>query len=199
MENINRRAALKILSAAPVAAGFALTEAEAQQAHHLAETARQTAKQAGVTYRPKFFTATEYQTVRVLSDLIIPADERSGGAIDAGVPEFMDFTMVDQPARQVAMRGGLAWFDLESQRRFDKTFVGASDADRRLLLDDLSNYGKPIPGLTQGQAFFRSFRDLTATGFWTTKMGFADIGYIGNTVVPKWDGCPPEQLKKLGL
>ena len=135
----------------------------------------------------------------MLSDLIIPADERSGGAIDAGVPEFMDFTMVDQPARQVAMRGGLAWLDLESQRRFDKTFVGASDADRRLLLDDLSNYGKPIPGLTHGQAFFRSFRDLTATGFWTTKIGFADIGYIGNTVVPKWDGCPPEQLKKLGL
>ncbi len=63
----------------------------------------------------------------------------------------------------------------------------------------LSTYGKPIPGLTHGQAFFRSFRDLTATGFWTTKMGFADIGYIGNTVVPKWDGCPPEQLKKLGL
>ena len=199
MENINRRAALKILSAAPVAAGFALTEAEAQQAHHLAETARQTAKQAGVAYRPKFFTAIEYQTVRVLSDLIIPADERSGGAIDAGVPEFMDFTMVDQPARQVAMRGGLAWLDLESQRRFETTFVGASDADRRLLLDDLSNYGKPIPGLTQGQAFFRSFRDLTATGFWTTKIGFADIGYIGNTVVAKWDGCPPEQLNKLGL
>jgi hypothetical protein len=199
MDNINRRAALKILSAAPVAAGFALTEAEAQQAHHLAETARQTAKQAGVAYRPKFFTAAEYQTVRVLSDLIIPADERSGGAIDAGVPEFMDFTMVDQPARQVAMRGGLAWLDLESQRRFEKTFVGASDADRRLLLDDLSNYGKPIPGLTHGQAFFRSFRDLTATGFWTTKMGFTDIGYIGNTVVAKWDGCPPEQLKKLGL
>jgi gluconate 2-dehydrogenase gamma chain len=97
------------------------------------------------------------------------------------------------------MRGGLAWLDLESQRRFDKTFVGASDADRRLLLDDLSNYGKPIPGLTHGQSFFRSFRDLTATGFWTTKMGFTDLGYIGNTVVPKWDGCPPEQLKKLGL
>ena len=199
MDNINRRAALKILSAAPVAAGFALTEAEAQQAHHLAETARQTAKQAGVAYRPKFFTATEYRTVRVLSDLIIPADERSGGAIDAGVPEFMDFTMVDQPTRQVAMRGGLAWLDLESQRRFDKTFVGASDADRRLLLDELSIHGKPIPGLSHGQAFFRSFRDLTATGFWTTKMGFNDLGYIGNTVVANWDGCPAEQLKKLGL
>ena len=199
MENINRRAVLKILSAAPVAAGFALTDAEAQQAHHLAESARQTAKQAGVAYTPKFFTPAEYRTVRMLSDLIIPADDRSGGAIDAGVPEFMDFTMVDQPTRQVAMRGGLAWLDLECQRRFDKTFVGASDAERHTLLGDLATHGKPTPGLTHGHAFFRSFRDLTATGFWTTKMGMTDLGYIGNTVVPKWDGCPPEQLKKLGL
>jgi len=199
MENINRRAALKILSAAPVAASFALTDAEAQQAHHLAETARQAAKQAGVAYTPKFFTPAEYQTVRVLSDLIIPADERSGGAIDAGVPEFMDFTMVDQPARQVAMRGGLAWLDLECQRRFDKTFVGASDSDRHAVLRDIATYGDLKPGLTHGQAFFRSFRDLTATGFWTTKIGFADLGYMGNTVVAKWDGCPPEALKKLGI
>ena len=41
------------------------------------------------------------------------------------MPEFMDFTMVDQPARQVAMRGGLAWLDGESQQQYDKTFVGA--------------------------------------------------------------------------
>jgi gluconate 2-dehydrogenase gamma chain len=199
MENINRRALLKILSAAPVAASFALTDVEAQEAHHLAATARQTARQAGVAYTPKFFTPAEYQTVRILSDLIIPKDERSGGAVDAGVPEFMDFTMVDQPARQVAMRGGLAWLDLECQRRFDKTFVGASEAERRAVLGDLATYGELKAGLTHGQAFFRSFRDLTATGFWTTKIGFDDLGYIGNTVVPKWDGCPPEQLKKLGL
>ena len=199
MENINRRTALKILSAAPVAASFALTDAEAQQAHHLAETARQVAKQAGVAYTPKFFTPAEYQTVRLLSDLIIPADERSGGAIDAGVPEFMDFTMVDQPARQVAMRGGLAWLDLECLRRFDKTFVGASDSDRHAVLRDIATYGELKPDLTHGQAFFRNFRDLTATGFWTTKMGFDDLGYKGNTVVPKWDGCPPEAVKKLGI
>ena len=125
---LGRRSLLKILSAAPVAASFALTEAEAQEAHNHAAAARQTAQQTGVAFTPKFFTAAEYQTVRILSDLIIPADDRSGGAIDAGVPEFMDFTMVDQPARQVAMRGGLAWLDLECQKRFDKTFVGASAA-----------------------------------------------------------------------
>jgi hypothetical protein len=199
MENVNRRSVLKILSAAPVAASFALTDAEAQQAHTHAQAALQTAQKTGAAYAPKFFTASEYQTVRVLSDLIIPKDERSGGAIDAGVPEFMDFTMIDQPARQVAMRGGLAWLDVESQRRFDKPFAGASDSQRRAILDDISTYGELKPGLTHGQAFFRNFRDLTASGFWTTKMGMTDLGYMGNTVVPKWEGCPPEQLKKLGL
>ena len=199
MDNINRRAALKILSAAPVAAGFALTEAEAQQAHHQAQQAKQVAQKTGKPFAPKFFTAHEYQTVRVLSDLIIPADDRSGSATAAGVPEFMDFTMIDQPARQVAMRGGLAWLDQECQRRFDRTFVGATDQQRTEVLDAISTYGEIDRSLTHGHAFFRNFRDLTATGFWTSKMGFADLGYIGNTMVAKWEGCPPEQLKKLGL
>ena len=199
MDTINRRDLLKLISAAPVAASFALTDAEAQEAHHQAQQAKQAAQKAGVAYAPKFFTAHEYQTVRVLSDLIIPADERSGSATDAGVPEFMDFTMVDQPARQVAMRGGLAWLDAECLRRFDKTFVGATAAGRTEVLDAISGYGQIDPRLAHGQAFFRNFRDLTATGFWTTKVGMADLGYVGNTVVAKWEGCPPEQLKKLGL
>jgi hypothetical protein len=199
MDDINRRALLKLFTAVPVAAGFALTEAEAQEAHHRAQQAQKAAQKTGKPFAPKFFTAHEYQTVRILTDLIIPADERSGSATAAGVPEFMDFTMVDQPARQIAMRGGLAWLDVECQRRFDRTFVGATDDQRTTVLDAISTYGDVEPGLTHGQAFFRSFRDLTATGFWTSKMGVTDLGYMGNTVVPKWDGCPPEQLKKLGL
>jgi gluconate 2-dehydrogenase gamma chain len=188
-----------MLSAAPVAAAFALSEAEAQEAHHLAQAALKTAQQSGTAYAPKFFTEHEYQTVKILSDLIIPADERSGGATTAGVPEFMDFIMIDQPARQVAMRGGLAWLDLECQRRFNTTFVGATAAQQTEVLDDLSTYGQLKPGLSHGQAFFRSFRDLTASGFWTTKMGIEDLGYTGNTGVAHWDGCPADVLKKLGL
>ena len=144
MDSLNRRTLLKILSAAPVAAGFALTEAEAQQAHDQAQAARETAKRTGAAFKPKFFTQHEYQTARVFSDLIIPKDERSGSATDAGVPEFMDFIMIDQPTRQVAMRGGLAWLDLECQRRFDKTFVACTEADRRAVGDDLHvMVGKP--------------------------------------------------------
>jgi hypothetical protein len=196
---MNRRAVLKLLSSAPVAAGFAFTEAEAQEAHLHAEAARQAARRAGTAFKPQFFTAHEFQTVRVLCDLVIPKDERSGSATDAGVPEFMDFILIDQPTRQVAMRGGLAWLDQEAQRRFDKTFLAATDADRRAILDDLSTYGQLKPGMTYGQTFFRSFRDLTASGFWTSKMGIEDLGYMGNTFVAEWNGCPPDVLKKLGV
>jgi gluconate 2-dehydrogenase gamma chain len=199
MDSMNRRTLLKLLSAGPVAATFAVTEAEAQEAHHLAAEARQAAQQAGTAYAPKFFTAHEYETVRMLADLIIPADERSVGATGAGVPEFMDFTMTDQPERQVAMRGGLAWLDLECHRRFDKTFVAATGAQRAEVLDDISTYGQLKPGLTHGQAFFRNFRDLTASGFWTSKEGIDDLGFIGNSPVAEWNGCPPDALAKLGL
>jgi gluconate 2-dehydrogenase gamma chain len=199
MSTLDRRTLLKLLSSAPVAASFALTEAEAQEAHHQAQAVQQAARKAGVAFKPKFFTQQEYQTARVLCDLIIPRDDRSGSATDAGVPEFMDFILIDQPNRQLAMRGGLAWLDLECNRRFDKTFLAATDAQRREVLDDISAYGPLKPGLTHGQTFFRSFRDLTASGFWTSKIGMKDLGYMGNTFVPEWKGCPSEVLEKLGL
>src|SRR5256714_15695798 len=108
MKNISRRTALQIVTSAPMAAALVWTPAEAQQAHEHAAAAQ--AKTAA-PFKPKFFTAHEYATVAVLVDLIIPRDERSGSATDAGVPAFMDFMMTDQPRRQVAMRGGLALVD----------------------------------------------------------------------------------------
>jgi hypothetical protein len=131
--------------------------------------------------------------------MIIPRDARSGSATDAGVPEFMDFIVNDQESRQTAMRGGLAWIDLECHRRYDKTFLGCSAAERTAVLDDISWPDRARPEMSHGVAFFNSFRDLTATGFWTSKMGIEDLQYMGNTFVAEWDGCPPDALKKLGL
>jgi hypothetical protein len=190
---------LRMIAAAPVAATLAWTEAEAAQAHEHAQAARATAAQTGTPFKPKFFTAHEWATVRVLVDLIIPKDERSGSATDAGVPEFMDFMMVDQPGRQTAMRGGLAWIDRECLRRFDKTFLMCSASERTAVLDDISWPQKARPEMSHGVAFFNSFRDLTASGFWTTKMGMTDLQYMGNVFVPEWKGCPDAAMKKLGV
>ena len=138
---------------------------------------------------------------RLLADLIIPKDERSGSATDAGVPEFMDFMMIDQPTRQVAMRGGLRWLDVECQQRFDKTFVDCrrSRAHRRARRHRVAGEGVAAPSSAHGVAFFNSFRDLTASGFWSSKMGIEDLQYMGNVANPEWNGCPPAALEKLGV
>jgi gluconate 2-dehydrogenase gamma chain len=152
-------------------------------------------------YTPKFFTRKEWQLVRMLSDYVIPRDARSGSATDAKVPEFMDFLMSDKDASQAnkdAMRGGLAWTDNESRRRFGRTFVTASDAQRRQILDDIAFPRKAKPEFSHGVAFFTRFRDLTASGFFSSAMGWKDVQYIGN-VFHHWDGCPPAALEKLGV
>ena len=198
MDKLNRRTMLKVLGAAPAAAGFTWTEAEASQAATASQSARRAAAKPAA-FKPAFFTAHELATVRVLVDIIIPKDERSGSATDAGVPEFMDFMMNDQPARQTAMRGGLAWIDLECQKRFDKRFLDCAAAERTAVLDDIAWPQKAKPEVLHGVAFFNSFRDLTAAGFWSSKMGVTDLEYTGNTMMPEFPGCPPEALKKLGV
>jgi Gluconate 2-dehydrogenase subunit 3 len=194
----DRRDVLRLLAAAPMAAAFTLTADEARAASALAQAAQQAATSAA-PFTPKFFTPHEWETVRLLVDLIIPRDDRSGSATDAGVPEFMDFIVLDQPTRQTAMRGGLAWLDLECQQRFDKTFVACSDTERTAVLDDIAWPQRAQPERRHGVAFFNSFRDLTATGFWTSKMGITDLQYMGNRSVAQWRGCPEDALKKLGV
>jgi hypothetical protein len=200
MSGMNRRQVLQALAAAPAAAmAVSWTEADVHAASHAAAQARQAARQTNTRYTPKFFTAHEWATIGLLVDLIIPKDEKSGSATDAGVPEFMDFMMIDQPARQTAMRGGLAWLDRECVSRFEKDFLTCTPAERSEVLDDISWPRKAKPDSAHGVAFFNSFRDLTASGFFTSKMGIDDLQYMGNRFVAEWTGCPPEVLKKLGL
>jgi len=207
MSDIDRRGILKMLGTVPVA-GLALSPAQALSAQEAAKGAAAAAAKKGAAFVPKFFTAHEWSTVRLLADLVIPKDERSGSATDALVPEFMDFAMTDpligerdREGRQTAMRGGLAWLDLECQDRFGKTFVDASELQRTEVLDAIA-YPEKAKGkaeLGPGVRFFSSFRDLTASGFWSSKMGVEDLQYMGNTYVAEWKGPPPEVLKKLGL
>ncbi|MEO8293891.1 MAG: gluconate 2-dehydrogenase subunit 3 family protein [Gemmatimonadota bacterium] len=160
---------------------------------------RKTAAETGLPYEPAFFTAHEYATVSALADLIIPRDERSGSATESGAPEFMDFMLNDRPDSQVAVRGGLAWIDNECHHRFGKAFVDSTPAERASLADDLAWPEKARPELSHGVAFFSRFRDMTASAFFSSKLGVEDLQYKGNTFVTEWNGCPPEALAKLGV
>ena len=197
---MGRRDALRLIGAVPLAVCFGVGAAEAQVAReHASEALRAAAR--GQAYTPKFFSAHEWETVRVLVDLILPRDERSGSATDAGVPEFMDFLMSDpeeedrsRESRQTGMRGGLAWIDSECRHRFERSFLEASEAERKSLLDDIA-YAKE----SHGSSFFNGFRHLTAAGFWSSEMGVEDLGYVGNKFAPDWQGPPPEILRRLGV
>jgi hypothetical protein len=193
---LNRREALKVLAVAPVAAAMGPAVAHAETATN--------AMQAAVAQAtaPKFFNVHEWRTLRVLVDYIIPRDERSGSATEARVPEYIDFLLAEKdanPATQVAMQGGLAWIDTESHKRFDKTFVNATDTQRREILDDIAYPAKAKPEMSHGVTFFNRLRDMTASGFFSSAMGWQDLKYQGNVFNPGYDGCPPAALEKLGV
>jgi hypothetical protein len=191
---------LKLLGAAPAAAvAFTWTLEEASVAAQQAAQARAQAAEAHAPYKPRFLTPHEYATVVALGDMIIPKDARSGSASAAGAPEFIDYIVAEQPERQTAMRGGLGWIDSECRRRFDKTFVVCSEAERRQVLDDIAWPKRAAPEFSHGVRFFNTMRDLVAAGFWSSKIGVDDIGYLGNRGVMTWTGAPPAVLQKLGL
>ena len=151
--------------------------------------------------RPEFFTPHELATVTVLADMVIPRDERSGSASDAGAPAYMDFALreVEGDGTRLAFRGGLAWLDTESRERSGATFLESSAEQRGALLDDISFPERARPEMQHGVAFFNRFRDLLATAFWASEMGVRDLRYTGGVAMPGWKGCPAEVLEKLGV
>jgi gluconate 2-dehydrogenase gamma chain len=145
-----------------------------------------------------FFTGHEMATISVLADIIIPADEVSGSATDAKVPEFIAFIVKDMPSHQTPMRGGLRWLDVQCMKRFEKAFKDCSMQEQLDMVDEIAYPEKANPAMSQGVKFFNLMRNLTATGFYTSEMGVKDIGYSGNTP-NQWNGVPDDVLKQYGL
>ena len=195
MSDFNRREMLSFVGAA-AGAGFLFTWTNEEVA--AAAQATQASSAAGQKYAPRFFNAHEYATLVALADMILPKDDRSVSASEAGTVDFIDFIVAEQPERQTAMRGGIGWVDADCRRRFDKSFVQATAAERAQVLDDIAWPRKARPEMTPGVRFFSTLRDLVAAGFFSSKAGVADLGYMGNRPAV-WNGPPPEVLAKLGL
>ena len=145
-----------------------------------------------------FFTKEEMATIVILADIIIPKDEVSGSATDAKVPDFIEFIVKDMPDHQTPMRGGLRWLQMESLKRFEKSFNEISEKQRIEIVDDIAYPNKVKPGMKQGVAFFTLMRNLTSTGFYTSEIGVKDIGYKGN-VPNQWNGVPDNVLKQYNV
>ena len=203
MSDLNRRDAIKVLGAAPLAGMLDWSAPSVERTTRLvAALHADAAEGTTAAYTPKFFTPHEWRTVRVLADIIIPKDERSGSATDAKAPEFIDFMLTDKEtseASKVSMRGGLAWLDEEMIKRFGTDFISSSDANRRAVLDDIAYPKKVSPELRRGSQWFDRMRNNVGAAFFSSAMGWQDLKYMGNVFNPGWNGCPKEATDKLGV
>jgi hypothetical protein len=144
-------------------------------------------------FKENFFTDHEIETVAVLCDLILPATSSAGSAGDANVPAFIDFIVKDMPYLQDRFRNGIKWMDGYSKQQNGKDFIYTSVADQKKILDAIAYPDTVKEELQEGASFFREIRNLTLTGYYTTEMGYEDLGYVGNR--PNiWDGVPDEVL-----
>ena len=188
---ISRRDVLRSL-AVGATAGSVLTMIPAQAAE-FAHGLIQKEKAASGKYVPKFFPAHQYEMLVSLCDTIIPKDEKSGGAVEAGAPEFIDLITSENVEYQTQFGGGLMWLDNHCTDEFGKVYMECTLEQRTTTLDLIAyrKNGKARPELQQGIAFFAALRDMTCDGFYTSKIGIADLQYIGNTSRTEFPGCPP--------
>ncbi|MBT8229573.1 MAG: gluconate 2-dehydrogenase subunit 3 family protein [Bacteroidia bacterium] len=140
------------------------------------------------------FTVHELETIAILCDIILPATNTAGSAAEAEVPAFIDFIVKDMPNHQLALKGGLMWLDTESNRRYGKVFSTLDDREQISIIDGIAYPDRARPEMKPGVRFFNKMRDLTLTGYYTSKMGIDDLGYKGNRP-NAWDGVPAEVLK----
>ncbi len=199
---VSRRDVVRLLGLVPLVAAFGWTGSDLERASRLVRSL--SGADALQQYAPKFFTPDEWNTLNVLVDYIIPRDAKTGSATDAKVPQFIDFMLTDteqniSTANQNNWRNGLVWLNAESQKRFTQSFVGASDAQRRLILDDIAWPRRAVPEMMAGVTFFNRARDMTAAGFFSSEIGWKDVDFMGNVSVPRWNGCPQPALDKLGV
>ncbi|HEV2493092.1 MAG TPA: gluconate 2-dehydrogenase subunit 3 family protein [Terriglobia bacterium] len=198
---LKRRDMLKAMTAVPAAALVPFASASAMTPAPPAPRPAQEAAAAttATAYQPKVLDPHEWKTVNALSDIIIPADERSGSATQAKVPEFIDDWLGFRGGELPAIRGGIIWLDLECNRQFAHDFVDCSEGEQKQMLDRIAYPKTAAVEDEVGVVFFNHLRDLVVSGFFSSEMGVKDLPYLGNQMVTDWEGCPPNVLAKLGF
>jgi len=147
----------------------------------------------------QFFSAHELETITVLSNLILPPNEK-GGIAEAGVPEFIEFMAKDMQDLQTTMRGGLMWLDHKTNTEFGTEFKTTPAEHQKQVLDTIAFYDAKMPMDEHPLEiqFFSLMRNLTLTGYYTSRIGIEDLGYKGN--MPNvWDGVPQDVLDQHGM
>jgi len=192
-QSITRRDILKTLAIGAVG-GSVLQVIPAEAAEYIHQVVRkEKAASPSGKYVPKYFSPHQYETLTALCDAILPKDDRSAGAVEAGAPEFIDLLTSENERYQLRLGGGLFWLDGACADRYGKPFLDCAPEQRKELLDLIAfrKNARKDSSLSQGVAFFAFLRRLACDGYFTSKIGFADLQYMGNTALREFPGCPP--------
>jgi hypothetical protein len=128
-----------------------------------------------------------------LCQTIIPGDADSGGAIEAGAPEFIDLLTSENTEYQVTLGGGLMWLDSTCSDRYGKAYLDCTPQQQKEILDQIAyrNNAMADARLSQGVEFFSFLRNMTSDGFFTSEIGIKYLGYQGSAFLMEFPGCPP--------
>jgi hypothetical protein len=203
---MDRRKHLKILGVGAVTTSVLVDACKTDKKEPLAKLAEpaidrmpeEKAHDDAIKNGDKFFTSDEFATITVLADIIIPKDDVSGSASDAKVADFIEFIVKDEPNLQTPLRGGLRWLDVHCLNAYQKAFKDCSAQQQIEVVDQIAYPEKAKPEVNYGVSFFNLMRNLTATGFYSTQIGWDDIGYVGNKP-NQWDGVPEDVQKQYGV
>jgi gluconate 2-dehydrogenase gamma chain len=192
-KSVSRRDVLKSLTLGAMAGSVmrVIPAHAAEMAHRMVQAEKASA--SGHSYKPKFFSDQQFKTLQALCQAIIPPDGKFGGAIEAGAPEFIDLITSENRDYQLKLRGGMMWLDATCNERFGKPYLECPPEQKKHILDAIAyrKNAQTDAGLSQGIEFFSFLRSLTADGYFTSEIGIKDLGYIGNSYLRDFPGCPP--------
>jgi hypothetical protein len=192
LKSLSRRDVLKSLTVGAVAGSVlrVIPAEAAEYAHRMVQAEK--ASTPNAPYKPKFFSDHQYKTLQALCQAIIPPDDKSGGAIEAGAPEFIDLLTSESAEYQLKLGGGMMWLDSTCTDRFGKVYLDCTPEQQKQMLDLIAyrKNAKSAPSLGPGIEFFSFLRNLTADGYFTSEIGIKDLGYIGNKYLKDFPGCP---------
>jgi len=188
---IGRRSALARIAALALAGPI-----EFAAAQHVHQEVAADAQTTGGVYKPKALTQHEFDTLKALSEMIVP------GASKGGAAEFVDLLSSQNVDMLTTYTGGLAWLNEAMQREYSADFLTAKPSDRAAMLDRIAYRKNETPDLAAGIRFFAWTRRMTVDAYYTSAPGIKEVGYMGNRAVAKFE--VPQQaidyaVKRSGL
>jgi hypothetical protein len=159
---------------ATIAAGVLAGPLTLEAAQHVHEEAAAVAATNNGVYKPKALTQHEFDTLKMLCEIIVP------GASKGNAAEFIDLLSSQNPEMADIYTGGLGWLDEEMRVRYQADFLTAKPEQRTELLDILAYRKNRTDALAPGIRFFDWARRMAVDGYYTSAAGIKEVGFMGN-------------------